>query len=335
MAEALGFGAHTHGHVCSPDRLADEIVCLQPAVIITLFAFWLMSAAATLAMRSCTRFFREMGDARHERNCVGYVINLVVTTVSLVIILAYGWPLLFNEEELDDASARMCWWFGCGMIWMLYIWELVFRIDINPSLLLHHVCTLILIAIFMGSGINAMSNDIRDDVAAVLSIAAQSRAAQNSTRLDDAAMSTSLGRIEAAHFAVLKSFQLGMVALLAACTEQPSFVALLMHRARYKAESRGRAFLVAWVWSLISKTTLFVWSAVAYISGTLDKRLATHGDEISLVRPLQICYPVLISLLYCSQLWASWILRKLSLRAMAPPVAQSKKLKDSTTLSMM
>ena len=73
--------------------------------------------------------------------------------VSLLFVLIYGWPLLVHDEELEAGPARICWWFGVAMIWMLYMWELHFRVDINPSLLVHHLCTLALVAIFMGFGI--------------------------------------------------------------------------------------------------------------------------------------------------------------------------------------
>ena len=79
--------------------------------------------------------------------------NYSVEQVSLLFVLIYGWPLLVHDEELEAGPARICWWFGVAMIWMLYMWELHFRVDINPSLLVHHLCTLALVAIFMGFGI--------------------------------------------------------------------------------------------------------------------------------------------------------------------------------------
>ena len=81
--------ATTHGdHICSPNRLSDEVVCPPAIVIVSLFGFWCMSVAIAVVMRKWTKFYRTMVDVGHERNCTGYVMNLLVTTVSLVMVLA-------------------------------------------------------------------------------------------------------------------------------------------------------------------------------------------------------------------------------------------------------
>eukprot|EP01052_Picozoa_sp_SAG31_P041358 SAG31_NODE_6250_length_2102_cov_2.632551_2_plen_142_part_00 len=104
-------------------------------------------------------------------------------------------------------------------------------------------------------------------------------------------------------------FQAGLVAMLTAITEQPSFVALLMYRAGHRATER--AFQIAWQWSLLSKTSLFAWSVYIFASVLVDENIQTHGSDIKWVRPMHYCYPPLLAALFASQIWATWILRAL------------------------
>ena len=69
-------------NVCGPETAGEELVCPPPAIIVALFGFWTVSTAVGYALHAYASWFRQLKDnVRNQRNCIGYVMNLIVTTV--------------------------------------------------------------------------------------------------------------------------------------------------------------------------------------------------------------------------------------------------------------
>jgi len=292
----IGFGG---GTVCGPSSRADEPSCPAPSAMFVVVGYW--AASKLVGFLVFRRHFNGTKLPRPRRNVVAYFLNLLVTTVCLPIVLIAGGPLLFDSEELDDPAQRLLWFFGPVMVASLYSWELVFRLDINPSLMAHHMCSITL-AILIAISIYDMEKDAEADFKRIVEAFDQNDPAK-------------AGEIRALNeermFIMTQSFRVAIIVLLAAMSEQPSFVALLMHRSQHRHTST--AFKVAAIWSGVSKTALFVWVMQIY-SAMVRSKANEYCDQIRWCEPWRVLCPVLVILLFLTQLWATYILHVLSKR---------------------
>ena len=294
----IGFGG---GTVCGPSSRADEPSCPAPSAMFVVVGYW--AASKLVGFLVFRRHFNGTKLPRPRRNVVAYFLNLLVTTVCLPIVLIAGGPLLFDSEELDDPAQRLLWFFGPVMVASLYSWELVFRLDINPSLMAHHMCTITL-AILIAISIYDMEKDAAADFKRIVEAFDQNDPAK-------------AGEIRALNeermFIMTQSFRVAIIVLLAAMSEQPSFVALLMHRSQHR--HTNAAFAVAAIWSGVSKTVLFVWGMQVYNSIVLSTVVVNgYCDQIRWCEPWRVMCPALTTLLFLTQLWATYILHVLSRR---------------------
>ena len=246
------------------------------------------------------RHFNGIKLPRPRRNVVAYFLNLLVTTTSLPIVLIAGGPLLFDGEELEDPAQRLVWGFGFGLVSSLYLWELVFRLDISPSLLAHHMCTIALCTLIAIS-----LYDVEKDIEADFK-----RISEAFVQNDPAKAGEIRALNEERMVFMTQTFRVAIIIVLTALTEQPSFVALLMHRSQHR--HTNAAFAVAAIWSGVSKTALFVWGMQVYNSLVLST--VNDCDQIRWCEPWKVLCPALITLLFLTQLWATYILHVLSKR---------------------
>eukprot|EP00040_Diaphanoeca_grandis_P019029 m.100212 g.100212 ORF g.100212 m.100212 type:complete len:977 (+) comp27227_c1_seq2:308-3238(+) len=283
---------------CGPGNRETDYTCPQPSSITLSTSFWLVSVVVGFG---CLKwFFRSVTDVRLQRNVVAYIMNLIVTTVSIIVVLAYASPLLFNGEDIDNSAQQMTWFFTFHILWLMTFWELIYRIDINPSLLAHHICTIALCLVFAIS-----LYDIEHDL---LHNAKEAMLAYIRNDADEGNAIRKLN--EQRHGVWITVFRLGLIVIMGAWTEQPSFIALLAHRGGHP-RSRS-AFYAAAVWSGVTKTTFFIWGAAVFVTKRVD-----HDEGCADVRwcqPWTVIYPILYTMLFVTQIWATYILFVLSKR---------------------
>jgi len=301
---------------CGPGNRETDYACAQPSSIVLTTAFWVVSVVVWFG---CLKwFFRRLGvtEVRLRRNVVAYIINLIVSTPAIIIQFAYASPLLFHGEEIDTTAQRLTWFSAFNIVCLMTLWELIYRIDINPSLLAHHICTIALCLLFSISLYDIESNLLENTK---LTMMAYTR---NDTNEGNAIRTLNEHR----HVAWITGFRLGLITILSALTEQPSFVALLMHRANHR-HSRA-AFYTAAIWSGVSKTTFWLWGMTVYIY----KRADHEGcEEMPWCQTMTVLYPILYSLLFATQLWATYILFVLSKRNASKSASTTEKATEQPT----
>ena len=107
-------------------------------------AIWLFSVLCrTVLNKYAPRRIRQAFHALDEdkkRNTITYVILLVGTTVSLISQVYGGMDILFRYQ--DTTSPERIEWavFSVQCIFVLYVWELIYRLQIGVPLLAHHIC---------------------------------------------------------------------------------------------------------------------------------------------------------------------------------------------------
>ena len=293
--------------ICGPGNRETSYACPPPSAITVSVAYWGVSVAiAFVVLRTC---FRRLKLPRAQRNVVAYFMNLLVTTPACLLVLIYAAPLLFRGDAIDNHAQKMSWFFGFFAVWMLYIWELVYRVDINPSLLAHHMCTIALCLAFSIS-LYDIEVDLHREVKRTIEAMLENES-------DKAAESNAVN--DTRQRVYLTVFRLGLITILTALTEQASFIALLMHRATHP--KTHLAFRISAIWSGFSKTALFLWGMGVYgverDSVVNNQQRNKHCDDVRWCRTWEVLYPVLYSLLYATQIWATYILHALSKRRLA------------------
>ena len=296
MDAAIGLGG---GTACGPTHRGNALSCPAPSAIIVTIAFWATSIlVGVLVFR---RHFKGTKLPRPRRNITAYFLNLLVTTTSLPVVLIAGAPLLFDGDELEDPSQRLVWFFGFVLVSALYSWELVYRLDMNPSLMVHHVCT-ITFAVLFAISLYDIEEDIQSDFMRILQAYVQ-----NDRDTADKIRALNEDRVSF----MTEVFRVGVILVLPALTEQPSFVALLMHRATHR--HTNAAFRVAAIVSGVSKTALFIWGMERY-NAIAQSPMQDQCGEIRWCPTWMVLYPALGTLLFLTQLWATYILHVLSKR---------------------
>jgi len=87
---------------------------------------------------------------RNQRNLVSYVMEVIFMLVGLVITLGWLIKILFkNPDDLFFMSVldfQLFRFVALGLA-IFYLWELVYRLNMNWQLILHHIVTIILIVL--------------------------------------------------------------------------------------------------------------------------------------------------------------------------------------------
>lgn len=274
---------HGETSVCGPGQMDMGWSCVAPNVIVAFLAMSVLSMfAGKIAARACAA--TSQGSVRQKRNVVSYIVGLVVKTVSLMTVLSAGAPLLFLDEPLSDQGMRICMAGGFLMISTFYTWEIVYRVDMDKMLMVHHVCTLILV------------------LACALGTFDLEREGMLMTLTEGKRSAIVTGR--------RLVMRITLMELLASSTNQPILVALLLHRA--KLSSSRRAFLAAAAWELISKNLRFVFALILYGSGSFTPTINAHCNDLQWCWALRIVYPPLAILIWLANMHMVCVLWSLS-----------------------
>jgi hypothetical protein len=222
-------------------------------------------------------------------------VGLLIKTVSFVTTLAAGAPLLFLDQPLSEESMRICFASGFLLISTFYTWEIIFRIEMDAMLIVHHVTTLTLVVICaMGSF---------------------------SLERDEISMGADEGMRQALESGRRLVLRITLVELLAAATNQPVMVALLLHRAQVSYSHR--AFFVATLWEAVSKNMRFVLVLILYFNGAFVPPVSDHCDDIQWCLILQIMYPILATIIWFSNMHMVGLLWSLAKRRKVDTLPQS------------
>jgi hypothetical protein len=90
-------------------------------------------------------------DEGKKRNVITYIIQLLVTTLALILQIYGSLDILFRNKD-STSQARFEWMvFSLQAIAVLYVWELCYRVDIGWPLLVHHLMTILLIQLTTAS----------------------------------------------------------------------------------------------------------------------------------------------------------------------------------------
>jgi hypothetical protein len=90
-------------------------------------------------------------DEGKKRNVITYIMQLLVTTLALILQIYGSLDILFRNKDFTS-QARFEWMaFSLQAIAVLYVWELCYRVDIGWPLLVHHLVTILLIQLSSAS----------------------------------------------------------------------------------------------------------------------------------------------------------------------------------------
>lgn len=269
--------------VCGPGRWDLGWPCIAPNILVYFVVLILFSVLLAKGVTWSCQYKDQT--PRQQRNVVTYIVGLLVKTTSFATILWAGAPTLLSDEPLNDEEMRVC--LACGIlpITTFYLWEMMYRIDMDVMLFIHHLSTIILI---------------------ILSSVGSFRFEQ-----DLLSMSQLEERWEAIRFGRLLVFRITLVELLAASTNQPVLVALLLHRARFSASHL--AFLAAAYWEAFSKNLRFVVVLIFY-GQAYAPSLDQHCNCTRWCWELRITYPVLAVIIWAANMHTVHLLWRLSRR---------------------
>ena len=88
------------------------------------------------------RFLALTDDKR--RNVITYVIQLILTSIALVLQVGGSWEILIQFKDTTSQTHLNWMVFAIQTVSVLYVWELVYRLKIGLPLLSHHLITLLL-----------------------------------------------------------------------------------------------------------------------------------------------------------------------------------------------
>lgn len=120
--------------------LYDIAIPVNMASLVFLLGFWAMSVLITATLNRLSEKFRSM-ELRHKRNIVTYIFQIGATTASLSIFTVVFPRFItvsriedpFTKEDMKMASI------ASGLVFYLYIFELVYKTSVNFSLMVHHI----------------------------------------------------------------------------------------------------------------------------------------------------------------------------------------------------
>lgn len=88
-----------------------------------------------------------------KRNVVTYITQFVVTTFILVAQICGGYDVVFKFSDVAETTEEQVNWMNVAAVTLciLYIWELIYRVTIGYPLLLHHLITILLVQLVLGT----------------------------------------------------------------------------------------------------------------------------------------------------------------------------------------
>ncbi|KPV78166.1 uncharacterized protein RHOBADRAFT_50669 [Rhodotorula graminis WP1] len=111
---------------------------------VPLFIFFIILYLSAKATESCfmrySSEYRKLSPA-NQRNTVTYLLNTVFTTIALVLQLVASPVFVRSYSQLAFQAITLT----AAIVSALYIFEMVYRESMRPSLLAHHFCTLLAI----------------------------------------------------------------------------------------------------------------------------------------------------------------------------------------------
>jgi hypothetical protein len=83
-------------------------------------------------------------DEEKKRNAITYIMQLLVTTLALILQIYGSLDILFRNKDSTSQARFECMVLSIQAIAVLYAWELCYRVHIGWPLLVHHLVTILL-----------------------------------------------------------------------------------------------------------------------------------------------------------------------------------------------
>lgn len=128
--------------------LYDMGIPINMSELTFMISFWIFSLFMTRILNSKSEKFRNM-TIRQKRNVITYILQLIVTTVSL-LMFTFLFPRIITITSINKSFTQqdtIVASIGIGLILQLYIFELIYKIHTNWSLIIHHILTITLTSI--------------------------------------------------------------------------------------------------------------------------------------------------------------------------------------------
>ena len=116
--------------------------------LIFMMGFWVASVITTRILYKTSDTFRGMS-IRHQRNVVTYILQIVATTISF-FVFTIGFPRLITVSSIDksfDENDTIVASMGIGLVFYLYIFELIYKTELNMAIIIHHLLTITMTAL--------------------------------------------------------------------------------------------------------------------------------------------------------------------------------------------
>lgn len=251
-----------------------------------ILSMWLVFQLVHKVLKKFSAKFRRM-QIRHQHNVVTYIVETVITTAALILVLAWGSKTLFLGQALSTEEVKITS-YSLVLIATLYTCELLYRVETNLALATHHVVAVGYVIIIQF------------------------------TFYDSAPRVGYPSALELQEYV-----RVALLLALHAVTEQPSFIALIMHR----FSARGRAFMfqLAAVLAIVIKTAVFIFSFVLYgnyVHKRSEIRIKNNGRVTQWHSIWTVLFPIMNLLLYVTQVYACLVLYSLGRK---PPNGVSAK----------
>lgn len=125
--------------------LYDLAIPINMSALVFTLGYWAMSVSITAILTRMSDTFKAM-EIRHKRNVVTYFLEIFATTTSFFLLTCMFPRLItisrisdpFTKDEITLASV------GIGLVFYLYIFEIVYKTHINSSLLVQHVLMILM-----------------------------------------------------------------------------------------------------------------------------------------------------------------------------------------------
>mmetsp|Transcript_5655 Transcript_5655/g.11221 ORF Transcript_5655/g.11221 Transcript_5655/m.11221 type:complete len:343 (-) Transcript_5655:281-1309(-) len=120
----LGYaGFHSMEHVA-----ANVFLCFGATLVI--------SIAIHSLLGMLQKGFHSL-DIYRQRNCVTYVLELIYTTIVLILQIVYGWNVVLYGTDVESVD-RKGLSYAAVTLTTLYLFELIYRVRTHWQLMVHH-----------------------------------------------------------------------------------------------------------------------------------------------------------------------------------------------------
>lgn len=269
--------------LCGTSERGLGWACTPPNAVLWLVGLWLISfpaKAVAMRMTDCTQSPETV--IKHRRNVVTYIVGLVLKSVGFVVTTAMtadfvlGFTSVLHQDT--EAWANL---FGMINLTMLYLWEMIYRVEMHWTLTIHHLVT---IALVTSSCVIAYSFESRLEL---------------------------VGASEVDGMLTLRKTvqRIILVEVLFAMTNQPALVALALHRAG--SASASGWFKLAAIWEATSKNLRLVAIVPLYIHAWEEEADRVCDSECNTLR---LVYPWLAVVIWGANMYMVWCLWQLAIR---------------------